>query len=157
MTTPEERDYIGEVIAEDAAERACQVAIGSMHRVGEAVQFQSIREFHVSDGMTVMTVTDHLSLTAEIRQQLADVSHERDLLRARKRLTQEQALIVSAYTGFMFVQEFSSLHGFIEKVLGRPVYTAEMGDGKIFEELRKALGSEFKDLVPDAAGAEVLS
>lgn len=56
MTTPEERDYIGEVIREDAATR-CAV-IGAQN------------------------VNSAMSTIDELRQQLADVSNERDGLRA---------------------------------------------------------------------------
>lgn len=56
MTTPEERDFIGEVIAEDAAMRCAVIG--------------------------VKNVNCAMSTIDELRQQLADVSHERDLLRA---------------------------------------------------------------------------
>ena len=56
MTTPEERDYIGEVIREDAAMRCAVIG--------------------------VKNVNSAMSTIDELRQQLADVSHERDLLRA---------------------------------------------------------------------------
>lgn len=78
MTTPEERDYIGEVIREDAA-ISCAV-IGAQN------------------------VNSAMSTIDELRQQLADVSHERDLLRAAQgwikcgdRLP-EKGVVVMVYT-----------------------------------------------------------
>lgn len=56
MSTPEERDYIGEVISEDAAMRCAVIGVKNVNSAMSAID--------------------------ELRQQLADVSHERDLLQA---------------------------------------------------------------------------
>jgi hypothetical protein len=56
MVTEDEKDVIGEVIAEDAAIRRAMIG--------------------------VKKVNSSMSNIDELRQQLADVSHERDLLRA---------------------------------------------------------------------------
>lgn len=69
MTTPEEREEIGEVIAEDAAERKGMITV--MTSAGEACRLHP-------DDVTI----SFGSINADLRQQLADVSHERDLLRA---------------------------------------------------------------------------
>ena len=78
MTTPEERDYIGEVIAEDAAERKGMITV--MTSAGEACRLHP-------DDVTI----SFGSINADLRQQLADVSHERDLLRAA--LAKSQAFV----------------------------------------------------------------
>lgn len=67
MTTPEERDYIGEVIREDEEARR------AMHyKPAESVVLVS------PQGSAFVPIDDY----NELRQQLADVSHDRDLLRA---------------------------------------------------------------------------
>lgn len=53
-----------------------------------------------------------------------------------KRLTKEQANIISAYTGFL-VGDFGDMHEYIEKVMGRPVLTHEMGNTKFMQSLRE--------------------
>lgn len=70
MTTPEERDYINEVIREDAAERKGIISV--MNSAGEEFRFNP-------DDATI----SFGSINAELRQQLADVSNERDGLRAQ--------------------------------------------------------------------------
>lgn len=63
-------------------------------------------------------------------------------------LTKEQALLISAYTGFLCVREFADLHAYIEKVLDRPVFTHEMADKELFVEIRAKLKEQFMDLIP---------
>jgi len=58
------------------------------------------------------------------------------------RLTKEQAAIIGAYTGIC-CGEFSDLHAKIEEVMGRPVFTHEMGDKEFMAEVRKAVKPEF--------------
>lgn len=64
-----------------------------------------------------------------------------------KPLTKDQAVIVSAYTGYLAC-EFSDLHAAIEAKLGRPVLTHEMADRSCREEIRAAFRSDFLALVP---------
>lgn len=51
------------------------------------------------------------------------------------RLTKEQSVIISAYTGFL-VGNFSDMHEYIEKKMGRPVLTHEMGSEDFCNNLR---------------------
>ena len=63
------------------------------------------------------------------------------------RLTVEQAVIISGYTGYMCCA-FSDLHKAIEKRLGRPVLTHEMPS--IMEsEIRPAFKNDFIALCPN--------
>lgn len=57
-------------------------------------------------------------------------------------MTKREALIVSAYTGY-FMCDMSELHKFIEETLGRAIYTHELADDKILDELRDKLRDEF--------------
>ena len=60
-------------------------------------------------------------------------------------MTKKEKLIVSAYTGVLMT-DFSDLHEFIEKKLGRPVWTHELGNKLIMEELKNAVKEEFLGL-----------
>jgi len=53
------------------------------------------------------------------------------------RLTKDQALIISVYTGVLLCDNFSDLHEYIEKLAGRPVFTHEMGNTKLMDELKE--------------------
>lgn len=65
-------------------------------------------------------------------------------------LTVEQAVIISAYTGY-FISSFSDMHEYVEKVMGRPVWTHEMGNATFMESLREKTKADFIALAPDAA------
>jgi nitrate/TMAO reductase-like tetraheme cytochrome c subunit len=63
------------------------------------------------------------------------------------KLTTEQAVIISAYTGFL-ICEFSQMHEAVEKVLGRPVWTHEFP--RIHEiEIQPAFKERFLALAPN--------
>ena len=57
-------------------------------------------------------------------------------------MTRREAAIVSAYTGFL-LGDFSAMHEYIEEVLGRPVFTHEMGSHDFAEMLRERVKSDF--------------
>ncbi len=50
-------------------------------------------------------------------------------------MTQQERLIVSAYTGILMT-DFDNLHEYIEQVLGRPVWTHELADRKLHDEIK---------------------
>lgn len=52
-----------------------------------------------------------------------------------KRITKEQAIIISGYTGYLAC-EFALLHEDVEKRMGRPVFTHEFGSELFTEQLR---------------------
>ena len=65
-----------------------------------------------------------------------------------QKLTMEQAVVVSAYTGFL-VCPFDQMHAEIEKRLGRPVWTHEMGSEKfVDEQVRPAFKADFVAMLP---------
>lgn len=69
-------------------------------------------------------------------------------------LTMEQAVVVSAYTGFL-VCPFDQMHAEIEKRLGRPVWTHEMGSEKFMDEqVRPAFKADFVAMSPANAARE---
>ncbi|MNG11674.1 hypothetical protein D3C84_952270 [compost metagenome] len=61
-------------------------------------------------------------------------------------LTLEQAIVISAYTGFLVAPNFGLVHEAIEKKLGRPVWTHEIP--ATHDEIREAFKDDFLSLVP---------
>ena len=59
-----------------------------------------------------------------------------------KRLTKEQAAIIGAYTGFT-AGPFSDVHNYIEKLMGRPVWTHEMASKELMDKVREKSKSDF--------------
>lgn len=59
-------------------------------------------------------------------------------------MTKEEGIILSAYTGYLLVDNFGDVHEFVEKLLGRPVWTHQLADPAIHEEIRR----ECKPLLP---------
>ena len=60
-------------------------------------------------------------------------------------MTQEERLVVSAYTGYAMT-DFSLIHEYIEKKLGRPVWTHELGEKTVWNELKEIVKPEFLKL-----------
>lgn len=63
-----------------------------------------------------------------------------------QKLTKEQAIIISAYTGVLCCN-FTDLHEYIEKVMGRPVFTHELGDGLFWDDLRDKIKKDFLSMI----------
>ena len=57
-------------------------------------------------------------------------------------MTIAEKIVVSAYTGYLMC-DFDLMHQYIEKVMGRPVWTHEMAGDKFNEELRKKVKPDF--------------
>lgn len=57
-------------------------------------------------------------------------------------MTKREAAIVSAYTGIL-LGEFGEMHKYIETLFGRPVFTHELGNERIFEEIKTLSKSDF--------------
>ncbi len=62
-------------------------------------------------------------------------------------MTRDEALLLSAYTGYLLVPDFSDVHEFCERTLGRPIYTHEFVDEKIVEEIREKLKPEIMSMI----------
>ena len=60
-------------------------------------------------------------------------------------MTKQERIIVSAYTGYLMC-DFDDLHAYIEKKLGRPVYTHELGNEKTWQEIQRAVQEDFDKL-----------
>lgn len=59
------------------------------------------------------------------------------------KLTREQAAIISAFTGKMCCKNFSDFHDYVEKIMGRPVWTYEMGNEEIMAQIKEAARADF--------------
>ena len=59
-----------------------------------------------------------------------------------ERLTPEQAAVIGAFTGYL-AGPFSDMHAYIERIMGRPVWTHEMADNEVMAEIREAAKADF--------------
>ena len=57
-------------------------------------------------------------------------------------MTKREAAIVSAYTSIL-CGDFSELHKYVEEIMGRPVFTHEMGSKKLWEEIKDRSKHDF--------------
>lgn len=57
-------------------------------------------------------------------------------------MTTEEKIVVSAYTGYLMC-DFDLMHQYIEKVMGRPVWTHGMTGDRFTEELREKVKPDF--------------
>jgi len=62
-----------------------------------------------------------------------------------KRLTKEQAAIISLYTGISCC-DFNHIHEYAEKLLDYPIYTDEFADKVLMGKLKELCKEDFKDL-----------
>ena len=60
-------------------------------------------------------------------------------------MTKREKIIVSAYTGYLMC-DFSDVHEYVEKILGRPVFTHEFASEEFNRELRKKSKKDFIEL-----------
>lgn len=57
-------------------------------------------------------------------------------------MTKHEKIVASAFTGTLMC-DFSDLHAYIEDKLGRPVFTHELADEKLIEEIKLATKDDF--------------
>ena len=57
-------------------------------------------------------------------------------------MTKDERIIVSAYTGILMCS-FADLHDYIEKKLGRGVWTHEMADENVQKEIKEKTKEDF--------------
>jgi len=60
-------------------------------------------------------------------------------------MTRRESAIISAFTGIL-CGPFDAMHEYVEEILGRPVFTHEMGDKKVAEEIKKKSKADFIDI-----------
>jgi len=64
-----------------------------------------------------------------------------------QKLTKEQAIVITGFTGIMACKSFNDFHGDVEKRLGRPVFTHEFANKELSEEIKELYKSDFMDMV----------
>ena len=52
-------------------------------------------------------------------------------------MKKEEAILVSAFTGFLLTKDFSDVHKFCEDLLGRPIWTYEFAIRTVQEEIKE--------------------
>ena len=60
-------------------------------------------------------------------------------------MTKREAAIVSAYTGVL-LGDFDEMRRYINQIMGRSVYTHEMADGRVMQEIKRKAKNDFIDL-----------
>ena len=52
-------------------------------------------------------------------------------------MTKKEAVLVSAYTGYMLAPSFADVQEFCEDLLGRPIFTHEFAMDEVNKEIRE--------------------
>ena len=52
-------------------------------------------------------------------------------------MKKKEAILISAYTGFLLTKNFSDVHEFCEKICGRPIWTHEFSEKSVQEEIKE--------------------
>lgn len=60
-------------------------------------------------------------------------------------MTYQECVIVSAYTGVLMC-DFQDMHEYIEAKLKRPIFTHELADAHVQDEIKKAVKQDFISL-----------
>lgn len=72
-------------------------------------------------------------------------------------MTKHECAIVMAYTGACMLsgEDFNIFHEYIEKLMGRPVWTHELADKNIVDQIKEKSKADFIELCRIAAEEEV--
>ena len=62
-------------------------------------------------------------------------------------MKKQEAILISAYTGYLLTKKFQDVHKFIEETLGRPVQTIEMANEEFMLQLRQKLFPQIIEMV----------
>ena len=62
-------------------------------------------------------------------------------------MTYKEALILSAYTGYLLVPNFADVHEYCERILGRPIFTHEFAVEETQKEIRNKLKPQIIDMI----------
>lgn len=67
-------------------------------------------------------------------------------------MTKQECAIIMAYTGICMLtgNEFSVFHEYIEKLMNRPVYTHELANKEVWEEIKKKSEDDFMNICKEA-------
>lgn len=67
-------------------------------------------------------------------------------------MTKEECAIIMAYTGICMLtgEDFGIFHKYVENIMGRPIWTHEMGIGSIADEIKEKSKNDFLKLCANA-------
>lgn len=57
-------------------------------------------------------------------------------------MTKQEKIVVSAYTGVLMC-DFADMHEYIERIMGRPVWTHEMTEHEILKQIKEKSKPDF--------------
>ena len=60
-------------------------------------------------------------------------------------MSKEEAAIITAYTG-IHIGDFPTFHAYIEKKLGRPIWTHELANSEIWKEIKEKTRKDFQNM-----------
>lgn len=66
-------------------------------------------------------------------------------------MTKEEAILISAYTGFLLTKDFSDVHKFCEETLGRPIWSHEFAFEEVQQAIRDALRPQIIKMIEEEA------
>lgn len=66
--------------------------------------------------------------------------------RKDKKMTLHEKVVLSAYTGILMC-DFSEVHKYIEKLLGRPVWTHELASEALWSEIKEKAKPDFHKII----------
>lgn len=72
-------------------------------------------------------------------------------------MTREEAILLSAYTGFLLAPDFSEVHKFCEDTLGRPIWAHEFADRCVQKEIQAKLRPQIMELVQNISALRPVS
>lgn len=72
-------------------------------------------------------------------------------------MTREEAILLSSYTGFLLVPDFSEVHKFCEDTLGRPIWTHEFADQDTQKEIQEKLRPRIMELIQNISALRPVS
>ena len=72
-------------------------------------------------------------------------------------MTRKEAILLSAYTGFLLAPDFSEVHKFCEDTLGRPIWTHEFADSCVQKEIQEKLRPQIMELVQNISALRPVS
>ena len=72
-------------------------------------------------------------------------------------MTREEAILLSAYTGFLLVPDFSEVHKFCEDTLDRPIWTHEFADQDVQKEIQEKLRPQIVELAQNISALRPVS
>jgi hypothetical protein len=69
-------------------------------------------------------------------------------------MTKQEAVLVSAYTGFLLTNSFADVHKFCEDLLGRPIWTHEFADEKVQREIQEKCKPLILEMIENEADTD---